>query len=121
MSYTREQLLEAADILDKAHDVILANGWWPGDDKVNGQNAEARCVQAAILDAAFPLYGARSISILPGSCAPQWLIDIVYEHGFTFCWNDLEATEDEVFERLRCVAKELREEAGAPIALERAP
>lgn len=121
MTYTREQLLEAADVLDAAHDVILAKGWWPDrtiPPSIRGKHGEM-CMEAAVVHV---LSGedVHSASTFEwpwddeSRCMERWLKALLHQRGINYTWNDeYGRTADEVFDRMRTVAKDLREEAGA--------
>lgn len=108
MTYTREQLLEAADILDAAHDVILRDGW----ASCTKTCAETTfCVEASCRIALGHI-GVGRFDVLPQDC---WLFALLHEHGIHYTWNDAASTtEDEVFDKLRDTAKLFRERADAP-------
>lgn len=112
----RQMLLHAADILDEAHDVLLVRGWrGMGKQFVP---AEALCVEAAIVHVVtgrevcgfqtFRNNGGKEPCLIP-----VWLEHELFMRGINFIWNDFpERTEDEIFAKLRTVAKSFREEAG---------
>lgn len=112
MTLTKEQLNALADLVDKAHDILLEDGWAGG-----GQGfvpGTGRCMESAVNKANnCPAYNVRTFSTLSiaelGFEEYQKLRDL----GIDYIWNDAkDRTEDEVFDRMREVSKALREEAG---------
>lgn len=104
---------EIADVLDKAHDLLMVKGRCTG--KGLGDDG-GLCVEAAICEAMggdpaawsswhdtwpAPLRALDShlrVTQPPNYCSPYF-------------WNDHEATDDDVFDALRNCAKRLREQA----------
>lgn len=116
MEYTREQKLEAADILDRAHDVILQSGWaHDADGLANGECVETAVNRACGIERRVNSLGNSVITLDTLRLNMQglgWLPVFLESRGLDWVWNDEPGrTEDEVFDRLRTVAKELREEA----------